>query len=293
MRALRMLVAAGLFTSPLSAQIGAYARAEGPTNLIIGMRSDVTFAQLPGANGLSSKPGYTFGPQIGVPLNKWFAIQTEILYTNIGAGSSLYSYGYGSSLYPGFSGNGFIGGNQFGNPIGQFNYGAPASAQYLQIPVLARFSLGSIGPVTPVLYAGPMAQWMFSCTSGFNPYTGDGVGCGSELIQAGQPGSPLLGMSRWDVGGMVGAGFNFNFGDYITVGSDVTYQRGLRQVSPLFPDFRNQAVSIAFRLGAGNKLMPWGREGGSTDVGQQDQFNPRGAVRKSASTPGVAPGVRM
>src|SRR5690348_8807930 len=99
MKAFHLFAAASLVASPLSSQIGAYAHKEGPSNLIIGMRSEITFAYLPGAAGFSSKPGYTFGPQIGFPLNKVFAIQTEILYTNIGSGSSFYNTGY-ASPYP-------------------------------------------------------------------------------------------------------------------------------------------------------------------------------------------------
>lgn len=297
MKASRLFALAGLvLATPLSAQITAYARPVGPTNLIIGMRSEMTFAKLPGAASFASRPGYTFGPQIGFPLNHWFAIQTEILYTTYGAGTSLYNpYSINNYAGAGFAGSSFIGGNSL---IGR-NYsftGSASSAQFLQIPVLARLSVGQIGPVKPVFYAGPMASWMFSCTAGFDPYTGDGLGCGG-FAAAGMPTSQFAGMSRWDVGGMVGGGLQFNFGDMILLSTDVRYQRGLRAVSPLYPDFRNQSISVGFRMGAGSKLLPWGNGGGPSfgDDGQTDipTMRSRGAVPAKQAGTGFAPGVRM
>src|SRR5262245_43979643 len=138
----------------LMVQITAYARPEGPTRLLIGMRSEATFAAMPGQSGFNSKPGYTFGPQIGFPLNKWFAIQTEVLYTSYGVGSFAYN-SYGSPTA--YGGNSFIGGGQFNQPYYGYAWGTSTSQQFLQIPVLARVSLGQIGPVKPVFYAGPMA----------------------------------------------------------------------------------------------------------------------------------------
>jgi hypothetical protein len=295
----QFLALAGLaMATPLSAQIIASARPVGPTDLLVGMRSEVTFAKLPGSAGFASRPGYTFGPQIGFPLTHWFAIQTEVLYTTYGAGTGFYN---GYSLGSGFGGNGFAG-NSFinGNPLaGNLVFtGSASSAQFLQIPVLARVSVGHIGPVKPVFYAGPMASWMFSCTAGFDPVSGNGLGCGG-FAAAGMPTSQFAGMSRWDVGGMAGAGLQMNFWDVLVVSTEMRYQRGLRSVSPLYPEFRNESFSLGFRMGAGSKLLPWGNSSGPRygNDGLDDAPTMRtargGVAGKKATSAGFAPGVRM
>lgn len=273
---------------------------ETHSNLIVGVRSELTYPRVLSTGAFASRPGYTVGPQIGFPLNKWFAVQTEILFTQYGG------FGYFSSPTA-FAPGGFGGGSFIGGGAGTFfgqgypSYGGFSSfgsqQMLLQVPLLARVNVGQIGPVTPVLYAGPMASWMFSCTAGTDPLTGNGVGCGGYQAGVTPISSSYAGMSRWDVGATAGVGLQFNFFDVITIGSDVRYQRGIRAVSPIYPDFRNESISIAFRMGAGPKL--WGNDGGyaaNDDAGPQGPRplrESRGGTAGKKMGAGVAPGVRM
>ncbi|HEY2825404.1 MAG TPA: porin family protein [Gemmatimonadales bacterium] len=273
-RPLFALAGLALATAPLAAQ-----------DLLVGIRSELTFPRLPGATSFNSRPGYTFGPQFAVPLNKFVAIQTELLYTQYGAGVSVASGA--QTFVPGGFGGGALGQTAY---VGSFT--PASSAQYIQLPVMARLTLGQVGPVRPVFYAGPMASFMFSCRSGFDPSTGDGLGCGGNGA-TGMPMSQFTGMSRFDVGGVAGAGLQANLFDVIVIGSEVRYQRGLRAVSPLYPDFRNQSVSLAFRLGAGPKLLSHQSGGYGGDMPESAPLRSASGGTRQKSSAGTAPGVKM
>jgi hypothetical protein len=251
---------------------------------MMGVRSEMTFARMPGASSFNSRPGFTFGPTVAFKLTPWFAIQTELLYSSFGGSVGITGTGptfFGTS---GFSQTSYIG-----------SAGA-SSFKFLQLPVMARLDLGKLvgGPIRPVLFAGPQVSYMLSCRSGYDPTTGDPLSCG-QLTNTGLGASPVAGLRTWDVGAVGGVGLQANLFDIIQLGGAVRYQRGLTSISALDPRIRSEAWSLAFSVGPGNRLMHGGQGYSDVPMSPEDMATLRSQRRGTGAKvqAGVAPGVKM
>ena len=268
-------------TLALIALVAAPLAAQDP---MMGVRSEMTFARMPGASSFNSRPGFTFGPTVAFKLTPWFAIQTELLYSSFGGNVGITGNGPTFLGASGFSQMAYVGG------------AGSSSFKFLQLPVMARFDLGNVigGPVRPVLFAGPQVSYMLSCNSGYNPTTGDPLSCG-QLTNTGLGTSQVAGLRSWDVGAVGGVGLQANLFDWIQLGGAVRYQRGLTSISPLDPRIHNEAWSLAFSVASGNRLMHGGEGYSDVPMSPQEAATLRAQHRGTGAKvqSGIAPGVKM
>lgn len=195
----------------------------------LGVRSGVALNGLGGVDGADARPGTTLGPTYAFALNRWLAIQGELLYS---------SYGAWLTDAPAVQ-------------TPDVRYSA-ASFRYLQLPVLVRFDVGELlgAPVHSTLYAGPHASYLLSCRVDVTAPASETVPCGA---------SPFADVEALDVGTIAGVAVAANLFDAVQLAADVRYQRGFQRFG-LFDGYRRRGWAIAFRLS--------GTGGGGGAVGQ-------------------------
>jgi hypothetical protein len=209
-------------STPLAAQDGGF-----------GARSGVALGGLHGLDGARGRPGMATGPTFAARLNRWLAIQTELLYTT-----------YGAWLTDA------VAIQASGTPFSQ------ASFRYLQAPIFARIDVGALldAPVQALLYAGPHVSAMLTCRLDVPAPMAERVPCGSAPET-----SPFSGMRTVDLGAAAGASLAVELFNLFQLAADVRYQRGFTQYGPLYGGFRNGMWAFAFRLsGAYSRGAPAG-----------------------------------
>ncbi len=131
----RLALAAALVTLFLGA-----ANAHAERQLYVETRGGANQAKLAGDVATDSKYGFVIGMAVHVPFSSSFSLQTELNYAAKGAS-------FGEITNPIYDGVPYSG-----------TFDQLYALDYLELPVLARFSLGH-GHVRPVLVAGPYLGW--------------------------------------------------------------------------------------------------------------------------------------
>jgi hypothetical protein len=191
----------------------------------LGVRSGVAASGVRGVEGADARSGVAAGPTFAVPVNRWLAIQTELLYTT-----------YGAWLNDAFA--------RAGSPFSQVSF------RYIQAPVLARLDVGRLlgGPVRALLYAGPHASAMLTCRVDLVTPLSEPIPCGSAPET-----SPFAHMRTIDVGAVGGASLAVELFDLFQLAADVRYQHGFSRYASLDGTLRQGLWAFAIRIsGAGS-----------------------------------------
>jgi hypothetical protein len=187
-----------------------------------GARSGFAVGELSGLDGARARPGLAVGPTFAVPINRWLAIQTELLYTTYGAWLSDVAVIQASDL-----------------PV------SLASFRFIQAPIFARLDLGALleSPVRALLYAGPHVSAMLTCRLDVPAPMAERVPCGAAPAS-----SPFADMRTFDLGAATGAALGVELFDLLHLAADARYQHGFSRYGPLDGGFRNGMWAVAIRL---------------------------------------------
>jgi len=200
----------------------------------------------------------------GINLNQFFGSTVDETDTqtglNLGASLGLVSLGplqlVGEVYYRQKGGKGNI--DYFQDPsttTGPVEVGI----DYVEVPILARINLGSVGgKLFPYLEGGPAFGWQIDCGVEAGAQGNGEVACDDLLENAEET------LKDYELGAVLGGGVDFVLGPGMGINLDVRYTAGL---SDLTPDAEIKNRSFTVMLGYAFNLPGGGMGGGMGPMG--------------------------
>jgi hypothetical protein len=190
------------------------ALAQNGLTVALGPKVGVNFANVTGSDvsGTDSKTGFALGMAADFSFNEMWGIWAEAYYSMMG-----------------MKGDDF-----FGVPI-DFK----GSINYIQIPVLAKFTIPTNSSVSPYLFAGPMFSFKISC-SVKDETANESFDCDEVFVSG-------VEVKSLDIGFAIGGGVGFPVGSG-RLGFDVRYGRGFTELidaAGTSVDIKNNLIQIA------------------------------------------------